>query len=104
LPLFAPEGPPLTGESSIAMPLAAKRPEICRTTVGELVERSNHAVPLRMPASKSSATAWTSFGPGSDVNTTSAASANLRAESAQVAPAWRCGAANSRRMSLTITS
>ena len=52
-----------------------------RTTVGELVLRSKYAWPARMPASSPrspSATASTSGGPGSEVSTTSAASATWR--------------------------
>src|SRR5262245_24018262 len=67
LRLLAPAGPPLTGESSIATPFVAKLSCRRRTTVGELVERSNHAVPRRMPASSpssASATCSTSRGPG----------------------------------------
>ena len=106
-PLLAPVGPPLTGASSSAMPLAAKRSCRRRTTVGEFVVKSNQVVPRRMPASKPSsarATASTSFGPGSEVKTTSLASATRRAESAQTHPAARCGAAASRRKSFTTSS
>src|SRR5262245_17106477 len=60
-------------------------------------------MPARRP-SEPRATASISGGPGSEVSTTSVASATLRGLSAHVAPAARCGAAASRRMSCTTAS
>ena len=50
LPDFAPFGPPLTGASRNGMPFSANFACRRRTTVGELVERSNHAVPALIPS------------------------------------------------------
>jgi hypothetical protein len=86
------------------MPFAAKRACSLRISVGELVDRSNHAVPDRIPSRSGSATASTSRGPGSEVNTTSDFSATARGVSAHVAPAWMCRAAASFRKSLTTSS
>ena len=63
---------------------------IRRTSAGESVERSKYTLPSARPVPSPcspSATASTSTGPGSEVNTTSDASATARGESAQVAPA-----------------
>src|SRR5689334_352775 len=103
----APCGPPLTGASSRCRPRAVKRSCRRRISDGELVLRSNHAAPDRMPASSPAsarATLSTSRGPGSDVKTTSAPSAASRGVSAHLAPAARCGAAASRRRSWTVSS
>jgi hypothetical protein len=73
-----------------------------RTTVGELVVTSNHVLPGRIDSRSPPLprpTSRISFGPGSDVNTTSAARATSATESAHVAPASRCGCALSLRMS-----
>ena len=98
LPDLAPFGPPLTGASSMWAPLSAKILLIRRTTVGEFVLRSKYArprpSPARMPLSPR-ATASTSGGVGSEVNTTSLASATCLGESAHFAPAARCGLAAS---------
>src|SRR3990170_763876 len=107
VPPAAPAGPPLTGASSTATPLAANSSCRRRITLGALVERSNQAVPGAMPASSPSspsATASTSTGPGSEVKTTSDASPTWRGVSAQRQPAstWRAPA--SSRMSWTTTS
>src|SRR3989304_2319780 len=107
VPPAAPAGPPLTGASSTATPLAANSSCRRRITLGALVERSNQAVPGAMPASSPSspsATASTSTGPGSEVKTPSDASPTWRGVSAQRQPAstWRAPA--SSRMSWTTTS
>ena len=83
---------------------AAKRACSLRITVGEFVERSNHAAPACMVSISSSAMASTSRGPGSEVNTTSDWRATSPALSAHVAPPFRCAAAASRRRSLTTSS
>jgi len=78
-----------------------------RTTVGELVVRSKQALPFWNPLSRPcspSATDSISSGPGREVNTISVASATLRGESAQTAPAWMWGAAASRLRSWTTSS
>src|SRR5256885_8346270 len=51
--LDAPAGPPLTGASSMSAPFALNAALSFFTMLGELVERSNHAAPLAMPASRS---------------------------------------------------
>ena len=89
------------------MPRSANRAWIRRTTVGEFVDRSKYALPALSPASNPtspSATASTSGGPGSEVSTTSLASATCRGVLAHVAPAARCGLAASARRSWTISS
>ena len=79
----------------MSTPRALKTAWSLRTTVGELVERSKNALPAVRPDSRpffsSSATASTSLGSGSEANTTSAASATARGESAQRAPAFTMG-------------
>src|SRR2546427_397912 len=106
-PDFAPRGPPLTGASSMCTPRSAKILLIRRTTVGEFVLRSKYALPrarpARMPLSPS-ATPSTSGGVGSEVKTTSLASATCFGESAHLAPAERCGLAASERRSCTTRS
>ena len=71
----APVVPPLTGASSMAMPLAAMAAPIFFTIEGALVDRSMKVWPLamlaRMPLSPR-VTASTSLGMGSEVITTSA--------------------------------
>ena len=60
-----------------------------RTTLTALVDRSNHAAPLRKPDSNPSSpvpTFSTSAGVGKEVKTISTASATARGLSAQVAP------------------
>src|SRR5262245_4821073 len=104
---FAPRGPPLTGASRTWTPCSPNTLWMCRMRAGEVVDRSKYALPAFMPDSRPSlpsATSSTSGGAGSEVRTTSEASATLRGVSAQVAPAARCGAAASRRMSLTTSS
>ena len=106
-PVSAPRGPPLTGASSMWIPRAWKAAWIRRTTEGALVVRSKYVVPAANPARSPcspSATASTSAGPGSDVNTSSVAAATSRGVSAQLAPARRWGAAASRRTSWTTSS
>src|SRR3989442_3469768 len=103
----APRGPPPTGASSIWIPRASNTAWIRRTSAGELVVRSKYTLPAASPARRPcapSATASTSGGPGSDVNTTCVASATSRGVSAQPAPAFRCGADASGRTSWTTSS
>src|SRR3989475_2358126 len=107
LGVSAPGGPPLTGASSIWIPRAANTAWIRRTSAGELVVRSKYTLPAASPARRPcapSATASTSGGPGSDVNTTCVASATSCGVSAQPAPAFRCGADASGRTSWTTSS
>src|SRR5215468_9553123 len=104
MPVAAPRGPPLTGASSMWARRAANAAWMRRTTAGELVDRSKYAPSGRIPARRPlslNVTSSTSAGPGSEVNTTSAASATCRGVSAQAAPAARCGVAASRRASCT---
>src|SRR5262249_21100655 len=102
--LLAPAGPPLTGASSTCPPRSLNAAWSRRIRVGELVDRSKNTVPGRRPwmrPSAPSATASTSDGPGSDVNTTSTPSATWRGVSFHCAPLARCGAAADLRMSWT---
>jgi hypothetical protein len=92
-------GPPLTGASRSSMPFSFKRAATLRTTVGELVLRSNQAAPARIeersPPSPTP-TSCISFGPGREVNTTSAPRAASAIVSAHTAPASSRGLAISR--------
>jgi len=104
LPALGAARPPLTGASSMWMPRRLNTSWIFRTSPGELVDRSKYALPATSPAPRPcspSATDSTSGGPGSDVKTTSVASATARGVSAHTAPACTWGAAASRRTSLT---
>ena len=104
LPDFAPWGPPDTGASSMLMPCSAQRADSERTTVGELVVRSNHTPPRFIDAIRSAPTASASRGPGREVSTTSTALPSACTLSAQVAPAASCGLAASARTSKTTRS
>ena len=73
--------------------------------VGEPVERSAKIVPVTTPwmiPSTPRATASTSFGPGNEVRISSLSRATSRGLSIHFAPSVRCGAAASRRTSLTM--
>ena len=100
-------GRPLTGESSISTPRRLHSSASRRIRDGALVVVSIHAPPrgspARIPVSGSSATRSASAGPGSDVNTTPAASATARGLSAQWAPSSPRLAVASRRTSYTVT-
>ena len=75
-------------------------------TVGEPVDRSAYTLPGWAPwmmPSEPSATASTSLGPGSEVRISSLSRATAFGLSAHLAPRSRCGAAASRRTSLTIS-
>src|SRR5476649_858132 len=85
----APVVPPLTGASSMAMPLAAIAAPIFFTIDGALVERSMKVLPLvilaRMPLSQR-VTASTSLGMGSEVMTMSASFVTSAMDLPAVAP------------------
>ena len=87
------------------MPRSAPAAAIFRIAVGELVERSTRMPPSGRFAStppSPSATESTSGGPGSDVNTTSLASASSAGLSAQPAPPPSSCSAAARRASWTV--
>jgi len=89
LPLFAPLGPPLTGASRNCTPSLASSPCSRRTRLGELVERSNHAVPGRSTGFSFAATASTSSGPGTELNSSSQSCTASGAAANQLKPSTR---------------
>ena len=105
VPRWAPITPPETGESSTCTPFSLKAAWSFRIIVGEPVERSAYTVPATAPWMMPfgpSATASTSLGPGRDVRISSLSRASACGLSAHLAPFCRCGAAASRRTSLTM--
>src|SRR5262245_57274046 len=99
-PDLAPLGPPLTGASSRCKSRSLQSWCSLRISVGELVVRSNQALPFSIPSISPLDTASTSGGSGSEVKTTFDCAASNLGLSAHLAPALRCGFAESWRMSM----
>jgi hypothetical protein len=101
-------GRPLTGASKNVTPRPAQASATRRIVAGALVVRSIYAPPSRSPASSptcgANTTSSTCLGPGSEVNTTSLASAAAAVLSTARAPCPTSAAIASARASKTASS